>query len=203
MTKRIFIKKWVLANTIGLLIGYLLYTPIGHGFTGGHTHSLNENQLIAHCIALAAVALILFLFQKSVLRKFINIPSTKIAIATIAFIALFWLGYYQTIIPDGPDFDILFSYLVLGAGLWVGSISFAQNKFYWLVALLSFPIASFIGEVLFFLIVTGFKIELDMQKSMMHHTMFWLTVGVTTGLIGGWLSGLMLYKMLTRNNSLG
>ena len=198
MSKKVFLKKWITANTVGMLIAYLLYTPIGHGITGGHEHSLTTNQLIAHCIALGIVSIILFLFQKSVLKNFINISLARMAIAIASFIILFWIGYYQTIIPGGLDFDILFGYLVLGSGMWLGLISFKGKAIHFLIALLSFPLASFIGEVILFVVITGLKIEFDMQSSMLNHTMFWITVGVTTGLIGGWISGMVLFKMLSK-----
>ena len=196
MTKRVFLKKWILVNTAGFFIGYLLYTPIGHGFTGNHGRELDTNQIIAHCVALAVVGLILFSFQKSVLKIFFPISSAKIIFATIVFIGLFWLGYYQTIIPGGFDYDILFAYLALGSGLWINSLSFTKNKIRWVVALLSFPIASFIGELILFAIYTSFDLNMDVQFNTMNHMIFWLTVGVTTGIIGGWVSGNMLFVML-------
>ncbi len=199
MSQKEFLKKWILANTLGFLIGYILYTPIGHGITGNHGFELNTNQIIAHCIALSVVALILVLFQKSVLRHFISISKIRIAIAISAFVILFWFGYYQTIIPGELDYDILFGYLALGTGLWIGSLSPKKNMFKWLLALLSFPIASFIGEVILFIIYSTFDLNMDIQNSTVNHMVFWITVGVSTGIIGGWLSGLMLYKMLPKS----
>ncbi len=201
MNKKVFLKKWITANTVGMLIAYLLYTPIAHGITGGHENNLTTNQLVAHCIALAVVGLILFLFQKSILKNFIKISSTRILASIFTFIVLFWVGYYQTLIPDGPDFDILFGYLALGSGMWFGLVPFKNNKIPFLIALLSFPLASFIGEVIFLLIVTGLKIELDLQSGMLHHSLFWITVGVTTGLVGGWISGKALFSVLRKSGN--
>ena len=198
MNKTTFVRKWTLANSLGFLIGYLLYTPIAHGITGGHDHLLTTAQLFAHCVALAVVATIIFLLQKSVLGEFLSISTSRVVLATIAFIVLFWLGYYLTLIPDGPDFDILFGYLALGAGMWFGLVPFKGNGVAWMIALFCFPVASFIGEVIFFLIVTGFNVDLDMQASMLDHTWFWITVGVSTGLIGGAIGGGFLYNMLEK-----
>ncbi|WP_420400279.1 hypothetical protein [Flagellimonas sp.] len=198
MTKKVFLKKWILANITGFLIGYLLYTPIAHGLTGNHGRELNTNQIIAHCVALAVVASILFLFQKSVLKDYISISRIRIILATLAFVLLFWFGYYQTVIPGELDYDILFAYLALGSGLWIGILSFSTNKVKWLIAVLSFPFASFIGEVILFVVYSSFDLNMDLQNSTTNHVVFWITVGITTGLLGGWLSGLVLYKMLPK-----
>ncbi len=200
MTKQTFVKKWVLANTLGLLIGYILYTPIGHGITGNHGRVLSTDQIIAHSIAVAVVGLILFLFQRSVLKSYFEISFLRISLATLAFTGLFWFGYYQTFIPGEFDYDILLSFLVLGSGLWITTLSFSTNKLGWLIALLSFPMASFIGEVILFVIFSTFDLNMDVQNTT-NHIIFWLTVGVTTGLLGGWASGSVLYKMLEKNTA--
>lgn len=198
MTKRVFLKKWIFTNTLALFVGYLLYTPIGYGFTGTHGREMTTEQIAAHCVALAVVGLILFISQRSVLRHFIPINRIKIAIAALTFIGLFWFGYYQTIIPGGLDYDILFSYLALGSGLWISTIPFSKNKMSWVIALLSFPFASFIGELILFIIYTSFDLNMDVQSNTTNHSIFWITVGVTTGLLGGLISGNMLYRMLKK-----
>ena len=187
---------WILANTLALLIGYSLYTPIAHGFTGGHDRQMTTDQLIAHCIALAVVGLIVFFSQRIVLKHYLNISLLRVLFSTVLFIAFFWFGYYQTIIPDGPDYDILFAYFILGCSLWIGKIPWKGNQVRTILAILIFPLASIVGEVIFLLFVIGFNIELDMQNGLLHHTLFWLTVGVTTGLLGGWLSSRVLFNML-------
>ncbi|RNC89430.1 MAG: hypothetical protein ED555_08040 [Allomuricauda sp.] len=201
MTKKRFLKKWISANTLAFLIGYLLYTPIGHGITGNHGRELSANQIIAHTLALAVVALVLFSFQKNVLKHFFSISSIRIVLATVAFIGLFWVGYYQTFVPGELDYDILFAYVVLGSGLWTHKIKFNENEMKWLIAVLSFPIASFVGEVILFLIFTSFDLNMDMQNTT-NDMIFWITVGVTTGILGGWISGEMIYRMLHKNKDL-
>lgn len=195
MTKKEFIKKWIKANTLGFFAGYLLYTPIGHGITGNHGRDLTTNQIIAHSIGLAVVALLLFTFQKSALKQYFQVSIVKIMVSTALFIGLFWFGYYQTVVPGSLDYDILFSFLVLGSALWINSVSLAQHKWRWVVALIAFPLASFLGEVLLFVVFTSFKLNMDMQNTT-NDMIFWLTVGLTTGMLGGWISGHMLYHML-------
>lgn len=191
-----FTGKWILANTSAMFVSYLLYTPIAHGITGGHEHYLTLDQLLAHIIALIVVAVILFLSQRYVLKKYINISWPRIIFSVVAFLILFYIGYYQEFIPGELDTDILMGYVVLGSGMWIGAV---KTKGHWLailIAVLSFPFASFIGEVLLFFFVTGLDLNLDLQFDALHHTIFWEVVGVTTGLLGGWISGLALSKVI-------
>ncbi len=189
--------KWILFNTLAMLISYLFYTPMAHGITGAHGHEMNFEQIVSHCIAHAFVALALFLAQRYVLKEYIDISWRRIVLSTFAFLALFYVGYYQEFIPGGLDTDILFGYLALGSGLWIGKIPFKGNELASIIAVLSFPFASFIGELILFLVVSGFNIEFDVQSSAIHHSIFWITVGVTTGLLGGWIGGQALSRILT------
>jgi len=190
-----FTKRWVQANTVAFAIGYLLYTPIAHGITGSHGRELTPSQLVTHCLALAVVGLLVFYFQRTVLRPNYEVTVTRIIVATLAFIGLFWFGYYQTIIPEGPDYDILFGFLPLGVGSWIGKGSFRSKPLAFAIAILSFPFASIIGELILFIIVMSIGLELDVQNPWIH-SLFWLTVGITTGLLGGWISGKALTKLL-------
>ena len=191
-----FKSKWVLFNTLAMLTSYLFYTPIAHGVTGAHEHEMTAEQIVAHCIAHAFVALVLFLSQRYVLKEYIYISWYRIVLSIFAFLGLFYVGYYQEIIPGGLDTDILFGYLVLGSGLWIGTVPFKGNEIASVIAILSFPLASFIGELILFLIVTNFNIEFDVQSSALNHSIFWVTVGVTTGLLGGWIGGQALSGIL-------
>ena len=190
-----FTKKWIRANTLAFFIGYLLYTPIAHGLTGSHGRELTTNQLIMHGVGLAVVGFLVFSFQRSVLRVHLDLSLTRVVLSVLAFIGMFWFGYYQSFIPDGPDYDILFGFLVLGTAMWLGKVPLQSKPLAFIVALLSFPIASFIGELLLFVVVTSFGLDLDIQNPWVH-SLFWLTVGITTGLLGGWISGRALMKLL-------
>lgn len=151
---------------------------------------------MAHVIAHTFVALTLFLSQRFVLKEYIHISWLRIVLSIFVFISLFYIGYYQEVIPGGLDTDILFGYLALGSGMWIGKIPFKGNELASIIAMLSFPFASFIGEVILLLIVTSFNIEFDVQSSMLDHSIFWLTVGVITGLLGGWIGGQALSRIL-------
>ncbi|MEM7298076.1 MAG: hypothetical protein AAF391_07400, partial [Bacteroidota bacterium] len=120
-----------------------------------------------------------------------------IVVSVIAFIVLFWFGYFQQFIPDGPDYDILFAFLVLGSGTWIGSLSFKGRPVQLILALVAFPVASFMGQLILFTLVVGLELfELELQTSIVDETIIWLSVGLTTGLLGGWVNGKMLAKVL-------
>lgn len=195
-----FLKSWVRSNTLALFISFITYTPIAHGLTGHHTRDLNIDQLIAHSIGLVVVAMLVFIFQKRVLKNYIEISTTRIVVSVISFVVLFWFGYFQRFIPDGPDYDILFAFLVLGSGTWIGLISFKRRPLQMLLALISFPLASFVGQLILYTLVVGLNLfELKLQTSILDETIVWLFVGVTTGLLGGWINGKMLAKALNKN----
>ncbi|MDX2046892.1 MAG: hypothetical protein SFU87_08900 [Chitinophagaceae bacterium] len=196
-----FKRRWIFANTTALFVSYLFYTPIAHGLTGTHGRHLTVQQLIAHTVALVVVALIVFVSQRFLLKTYINISWLRISLSIIIFVTFFWMGYYQELIPDGPDYDILFAYLILGTAMWLGKIPINGHWLATIIAVLSFPFASFIGVVILLLTITGFHIKFDVQTDA-HHTIFWLTVGVTTGLLGGWISGMALWKILKKQRGI-
>ncbi len=194
---QLFLKNWVKSNTLAFFISFILYTPIAHGFTGHHTRDLSASQLIAHSLGLALVAIFVFLSQKRVLKHYVEVTTMRIAVSVIAFVALFWFGYYQRFIPDGPDYDILFAFLILGSGSWIGLLSFKGRPLQMLLALIAFPLASFIGQLILFTLVVGLELfELELQTSIVDETILWLFTGVTTGLLGGWINGQVLGKVL-------
>ena len=94
----------MIANTLALLVGYVLYTPIAHGPTGSHPHGLTAGQIVAHSVALAIVAVLVVVAQRLALRPYGSVPWTRMPMAAVAFIAAFWIGSYQPWLtgPDGP-----------------------------------------------------------------------------------------------------
>lgn len=190
-----FVRRWLIFNTIALLTAYVLYTPIAHGVTGAHGRDLTSAQLLAHSIALAVVAAIVAAAQRHVLVQFVTVTWARVAAAVVAFNIAFWIGYYQPFVI-GPDTDILLGFLVLGSAIWLGNVPTKGHFVAAAIALLSFPFASFVGELCLVIAVTMFKFTPDLQASMIQHSLFWITVGGVTGLLGGWISGLALARML-------
>jgi len=192
-----FVKNWVKNNTIAFFIAFVLYTPIAHGLTGHHNRELTTGQVIAHSVGLVLVAVLVFLFQKRALKGYLQVSSRRIVVSVVAFVTLFWFGYFQRFIPDGPDYDILFAFLVLGSGSWIGLVSFKGRPLFLLLALIAYPVASFVGQLILFTLVVGLELfELQLQTSIIDETIVWLSVGLTTGLLGGWVNGKMLARAL-------
>lgn len=102
------------------------------------------------------------------------------------------------VFPDvqGPDTDILLSYFVLGSAVWLGNVPIDGHRIAGAVALLSFPIASVVAELCLIVAFTLLQITPAIQTSNIQHSVFWITVGGVTGILGGWLSGLALSRML-------
>lgn len=191
-----FVGQWVLCNTAALLVGYVLYTPIAHGITGAHeSRELTAAQLIAHSVALAIVAVLVATAQRQVLGRFVSVRWMRVPAAAIAFNIAFWIGYYQSWL-EGPDTDILLGYLVLGSAVWLENLRAKGHRRAAIIAIVSFPIASVVGELCLFAAFTVLKVTPAMQTSDIHHSIFWITVGSVTGVLGGWLSGLALTRML-------
>ena len=203
MKSNSFTKKWVTANTVGMSIAYLLYTPIAHGFTGGHERYLSAIEILIHSIALGVVALILFYFQRKALTTIgLSIGIKRYLTATLSFIFMFWLGYYLPL-PQGPDYDILFGFAVLGTGMWLGSFPISKSPLLQILGILSFPLGSIVGEILLIVVVTSLDLEVEMQTGMLPHTIFWLTVGIATALVGGWILGKVLSRLISPKENTG
>ena len=155
-------------HTAALLAGYLLYTPIAHGVTGGHeARALTEAQLIAHSVALAAVAVLVAMAQRRVPVPFALVTWRRVVLAAVAFEIAFWLGYYQPWI-EGPDTDIPLCYVVLGSAVWLGNIPTKGHRVAAMVALLSFPVASIVGEVGLLVVFTSLQVTPAMENK--HHS---------------------------------
>jgi hypothetical protein len=192
-----FPTRWTVANTLALLFGYVLYTPIAHGITGAHPQGMDARQVFAHSVALAVVAASLAAAQRHVLKPYVVVPWTRIPVAVVGFVALFFAGSYQPWLT-GPDWDILFGSLVLGSAMFVGVVPARGHRLAATVATLSFPFASFAGQVLIAAVVIGwFRVVPDLQTSQLQHSAYWIGVGLAMGVVGGWIGGLALQRMLT------
>ncbi len=190
-----FPKRWTIANTLALLFAYVLYTPIAHGLTGGHPRGLNPIQILAHSIALAVVAVSVAAAQRHELESYVLIPRTRVLLAAIGFIAAFWAGSYQPWLT-GPDFDILFGSFVLGSAVFLGVVPVRGHRLAAAIAVLAFPVGCFLGQLIIVSIVEATGFVPNLQESNLQHSVYWISVGVSTGVIGGSISGLALRRML-------
>lgn len=188
-------RRWFCWNAVAWLTGYVVYTPIAHGVTGGHDRDLTPQQVVAHCIALAVVAIIVAAAQRRALRPDVSVSWARLVLAAAAFNLAFWIGYYQPFVR-GPDTDILFGFLALGSAVWLGRVPTAGHRVAAFIALLSFPAASVIAELGLIITFSLLGITPAVQTSEIQHSVFWITVGGITGILGGLVSGLALARMV-------
>jgi hypothetical protein len=114
----------------------------------------------------------------------------------IACIAAFWAGFYQRWLR-GPDFDILFGSFVLGSAVFLGIVPTLGHRLASTIALLGFPVGCFLGQLLILAAVVTLGVVPNLQGSDLQHSVYWICVGVSMGVIGGAISGLALRRMLT------
>lgn len=187
-----FTRRWWMANTLAFLAGYLLYTPIAHGITGGHGHALTFSQIVAHAIAMAVAAWIVVVAQHWALAGQVKLEPWRIPFVMITFNAAFWLGVYRPFLPV-VDNDILLGFTVLGSFGWLGSFPLRGAWPWGVLAVLAFAIANVVGQVCAVMLGTtlGFKGE-DLQANAFVHSFYFVTVALITGFVGGGLSGWLL-----------
>ena len=85
---------------------------------------------------------------------------------------------------------------MLGSAVWLGNVPAKGHRVAAAIALLSFPIASVVGELCLLVAFTVLEVTPALQTNLIQHSLFWITVGGVTGVLGGWLSGLALARML-------
>lgn len=178
-------RRWMSANTLALLFGYVLYTPIAHGLGGDHPQGLNAFQILTHSIVLAVVAVFVAAAQRHVLSPYISIPyisipMTRFPLAAVAFIAAFWAGAYQPWLR-GPDFDILFGSFVLGSAAFLGLLPIGRDPLASSAALLAFPVGCFLGQLIILAVVETLGVVPNLQSSRLRHSVYWISVGVSMG----------------------
>jgi hypothetical protein len=68
-----------------VVAGHLLYTPIAYGVNGGHGRHLTVEQIVAHCIALAVVAILVAAAQRRALAPFASGAWVRNPVTAILF----------------------------------------------------------------------------------------------------------------------
>jgi hypothetical protein len=194
MTPTTVSQRWLLWNSLAWFIGFVLYTPIAHGVTGAHPDGLTPSQIVAHSVAVAVVGVIVAVAQRRALSPFVSVPWVRILVTAAAFNVGYWIGSY---LPIDWDTDILLGFLALGSAVWVGIIPTDRHRLSAALALLSFPLASVVMELaLVGVLVSLLGMTPDLQASTLLHSLFWITIGGGSGVLGGWISGVALGKML-------
>jgi hypothetical protein len=190
-------QRWFLSNSVAWLIGFVVYTPIAHGVTGAHLDGLTPPQIVAHSTAVAVVGVIVAGAQRLALAPFVSVTWVRVLVTAVAFNIGYWIGTY---LPIDWDTDILLGFLALGSAVWVGIIPINGHRLSAAAALLSFPVASVVIELALAGVVLLLGMRPDVQASVLQHSIFWITVGGGSGILGGWLSGLSLATILPQTS---
>ena len=174
----------------GQILAVLVHRTWHHGWAWAN---LTPAQYAAHSTAMAVAAIIVAGAQRRALAGYVSLSWARIPLAAAAFIAASWAG---DAIPVDFDTDILIGFLALGCVVWLGAIPLKGHPRAAAVAVLSFPLASFVIELSLITIVSLLGFTPDLQAKEWQHAIFWITVGGGSGLLGGWWSGLALSRML-------
>jgi hypothetical protein len=194
MTLATFSQRWFRFNAAAWLIGFVLYAPIAHGVTGAHPNGLSPAQVVAHTLAVAVVGVIVASAQRRALTPFVSVPWTRILVVPVVFNIGYWVG---GALPIDWDTDILLGFLALGSAVWLGVVPIRGHRWSAAVALLGFPVASVVVELALIGVAVGLLgITPDLQARIVQHSIFWIPVGGGSGILGGWLTGLALSRML-------
>lgn len=193
MQDKRFARNWFRWNAIAWLAGFLPFSFLAHGITGGHGPDLTPAQYAAHSIAMTVAAIIVAGAQWRALDRYVPLSWWRIPLAAVAFVAASWAG---DAIPVDLDTDILIGFLVLGCVVWIGAIPLNAHPLAAAVAILSFPVASFLIELCLVTLDSMLQFTPDMQANEWQHAVFWITIGGGSGLLGGWWSGWALSRML-------
>jgi hypothetical protein len=187
--------RWFRWNAAAWVTGFILYTPIAHGLTGAHPEGLTAAQVAAHSLAVAVVGVIVAAAQRRALSPDVAVSWVRVPIAAVAFNIGYWTGSEQPYLP-GWDMDIILGFLALGSAAWLGCVPSKGHRVAAAIALLSFPVASIVIELGLVIAVSLSEITPDLQASTFQHSIFWITVGGGSGVLGGWVSGLALARMV-------
>jgi hypothetical protein len=192
-SRRRFRTRWWIANAVGFTAAHVVYSLVGHGFTGSHGEELTSAQYLAHTIGLIAAAMIVFALQRNALRNHVHVSLTRIAVATAVFVAAFWLGAETT----GPPADWILGFTVLGTACWIGLPNLIGSR----SLSAGVTIVAFWGgigtavAVMFVLIRAG--IFYPDSETLFNHTVFWVVLGGVTGTAGGYFSAWPLSRLVT------
>ena len=191
-SRRSFRTRWWIANATGFTVAHVVYSLVGHGFTGSHGDQLTSAQYLAHTVGLIATAMIIFALQRGALRSHVRVSGARIAVATGVFVAGFWLGAETT----GPPADWILGFTVLGTACWIGLPNLTGSRSFWaavaVVAVWAGIAAA--AAVMFVLIRAG--IFYPDSEALLNHTVFWVVMGGVTGAAGGYFGSWPLSRIV-------
>lgn len=187
---RDFRRRWWLANSVSFGVGLAAFSLLGHGITGAHGDELTAAQYAAHTVGLLAASILVLIAQRKALRSLREVSAIRIAIGSLASVAVFWLGVEVI----RPPFDWILAFTVLGTAAWIRLPHHEEGKMIWILATIG---SYWIGICAALALVITWDTTLSPDPaSLLDHTTGFVIVGTATGVVGGYLSGRTLGRLL-------
>ncbi len=117
----------------------------------------------------------------------------------LTFVVAFWVGFYYFQQLGQPlDLDLVFGFTALGCSVWLGSFRVNEkSRVSVLSAALAFTIGCVTGQLLGILLFVSLGLAPQMLRdNMFVHGFYFMTVAISTGILGGALSGRFLARAL-------
>jgi hypothetical protein len=185
-----FRRRWWLANSVSFGIGLATFSLLGHGITGAHGDELTAAQYAAHTVGLLAASILVLIAQRKALGSIRNVSAIRIAIGSLASVAVFWFGVEVI----RPPFDWILAFTVLGTAAWIRLPHHEQGKMIWILATIG---SYWIGICAALALVITWDTTLSPDPaSLLDHTIGFVIVGTATGVVGGYLSARTLARLL-------
>jgi hypothetical protein len=175
-------------------MGLVVFSLLGHGFTGPHGDELTVAQYIGHTVGLIGAATIILAAQRWALQPLRQVSGKRAILGVLAFVGAFWFGAEAI----RPPTDWILGFSVLGVAAWIRRPGHEQGKSIWAPAALG---SYWVGicAALAAVITWDSALRPD-PSSLLDHTTGWLIVGATTGVVGGLLSARALSRLLAAAN---
>lgn len=184
--------RWWFGNVGALIVAFVFFSIIGHGFTGSHGDDLTPAQNIAHTIGLIVVGLIVFPAQRIVIKPWRQVSGRRIIIATIVFTAAFQFGA----MTFRPPVDWILGFTVLGTAAWIRLSELRGQVLIWTIATTTgFWVGMALTVPVMFTAIRGGLFNPD-SPSLLDHTITWALGAGMTGIFGGYVSGWSLCRLL-------
>jgi hypothetical protein len=192
--ERGFLRKWVLANAIGLGAGMAIFAAVAEGIEqSGVLGSAETGEIVGHLVGLLLAGAMFGRMQSGVLRHYVDQPGWALLVAAVGL----YLGY-------GLGYEILgfpFDYIV-GPGLAAGlsalvhwrALRLATRTSWWVpTSTLAFMLGSLPGLALAFL---------GLGEAIGSTYLGWIALNglmcTINGAIGGTITGMLLMRVLRR-----
>lgn len=179
--------RWMLANSVGFLIAWGVFSPLAHGLTGDHDDSLTLSQFMAHTLGLIEVGAVIALTQRMIFRRLASVGNWSVCATAVILPVTFWIGYYTAGIP----YDLMLAFATIGVIGGFALRTHLQRGNLWLLA-------NSLGFIAGFAITAAATYPISdhllgaFGGGLIGHTCLFLYIGGVGGTTSGAITGLAL-----------